>query len=53
MRQHKESLDFNDGPAISNKIGKVLLYSNVDDSLHEIFEDIWNTCAGLFPDSIN
>ena len=52
LREHKKSLGFIDGPAISDHKGKVLSCSNIDDSLHEILGDIWHSSPHLFPDTI-
>ena len=52
LRQHKLSLGFKDGPAISDLKGRVLSCANMDDSLHEILNDIWSSTPEVFPDHI-
>ena len=46
------NLGFKDGPAISDLKGKVLSCANIDDSLHEILNDIWSSTPEMFPDHI-
>jgi hypothetical protein len=49
---HKAALGFTDGPAISDLRGRVLSCSSIDDSLHEVLEDIWESTPELFPNNI-
>jgi hypothetical protein len=52
LRDHKESLGFSDGPAISDIRGRVLSCASIDDSLHEILDEIWESNHELFPSSV-
>jgi hypothetical protein len=41
-----------DGPAISDEKGRVLNSSNIDQSMHEVLEELFLSQRDLFPSSI-
>jgi hypothetical protein len=49
LREHKATLGYRDGPAISDRRGKVLSCASIDDSLHELLDEIWDSTPELFP----
>jgi len=49
----KELAQTIDGPAISNREGKILTSKFVDDTVHELLNDIFQTSSNLFPPSID
>jgi hypothetical protein len=49
---NKTKLGFYDGPAISDMKGRVLSCSSIDDTLHEILDEIWENYHDLYPTSI-
>jgi hypothetical protein len=52
LRTHKEKLGFKDGPAISDFRGRVLSCATIDDSLHEVLEEIWDLDSSVYPSQI-
>jgi hypothetical protein len=52
LREHKAKLGFTDGPAISDLRGRVLSCASIDDSLHEILEELWESHHELFPNTV-
>jgi hypothetical protein len=48
----KEKYGFRDGPAISDISGKAYSTRDIDDSLHEILEDLYDSDRDLFPKRI-
>jgi hypothetical protein len=50
---HKESHGFVDGPAISDLRGRVLTCSSIDDTLHEVLEEIWGNHQYLYPATVS
>jgi hypothetical protein len=49
---HKASIGFIDGPAISDETGRAFSTKDMLDSLVEIVEDIFDSDRGLFPPDI-
>jgi hypothetical protein len=52
LREHKAKLGYVDGPAISDLKGRVLTCSSIEDSLHELLDEVWETHQQLFPSTI-
>jgi hypothetical protein len=48
----KGKQDLYDGPAISDEKGRVLNSSNIDQSMHEVLEELFTHQQDLFPSSI-
>jgi hypothetical protein len=48
----KERQGLTNGPAISDEQGRVLNSSNIDQSMHEVLEELWMQQRDLFPSSI-
>jgi hypothetical protein len=49
---HKQVKGFVDGPAISDEAGRAYSSRAIDDSLHEVLEDLFEEKRTLFPDHI-
>jgi hypothetical protein len=53
LKDQKARFGLKDGPAISDSKGRVLSCSSIDDTLHEILDEIWDSSPHLFPSSIS
>jgi hypothetical protein len=49
----KQSLGFVDGPAISDDQGKILPTQCLNDSMHEVLEEIFESAGHLFPPDVS